>query len=349
MEPSTLVQLDRLVFRYQNGDTGAEDAIIGLLWDPVCSSFHAHNVDPMDVQVVVSEFFSALFTKKILSYAPQPGTSFWSWLTEVIRNHSKDLHRAIKRRRKVEAEGSDYIQEQDVRSVLRSAFLAQRPRLTRRMIGTLRRYKTAFGQLSAVERDLLLLREVEGLSYVEISAILAPALDEEARIRQANSLRIKNFRAKKKIQRWMETEQQTALTKLRQQRVQFGFVAFPVWEYLRDLANQAKISLGSVLAPFGLDSKQPMRARTAPRIASILACLGCPLEEALQMMRLSFAEEHGFSVKAELALARRGGTHTDESEVCERALGHAEVMYSLECSSELEGVIAKAVQEYSAR
>jgi hypothetical protein len=149
-------------------------------------------------------------------------------------------------------------------------------------------------------------------------------------------LLIESAATREQGQSWLDAANRGhALHLLRQERARYGPVNFPVWEYLAGLARQARITLDAVLAAFELDSPPVVSRLTAGRISKVLSHIGCPLEDTLRMLRLSFAEVHGFTVKGDISVVHRVGS-AKETDACEKALRRAEVAYSEELRAELE-------------
>ena len=110
-------------------------------------------------------------------------------------------------------------------------------------------------------------------------------------------------------QRWLDAAHRgNALHLLREEHARHKPARLPVWEYLAELASQAKISLDAALAAFELETQPVVGRRTAGKVAEMLSRIGCSPEEAVRMIRLSFAEVHGYRVTNELAVAFRDGS-----------------------------------------
>lgn len=146
-------------------------------------------------------------------------------------------------------------------------------------------------------------------------------------------------------QRWLDASLRgQAIHLLQKERARHGYLIFPVWEFLGDLAHNAHVSLDTVLAAFDLDSRPVVSERTAAQIAKVLRRIGCVKRESLQMMRLSFAEVHGFPVRPELMVLWRGKSAEPDVDACERALLRVETDYPDELKAELERIV-RAVNE----
>jgi hypothetical protein len=148
-------------------------------------------------------------------------------------------------------------------------------------------------------------------------------------------------------QRWLDAAHRGfALARLRQECARYGYVAFPVWEYLASLARASHVTLDAVLAAFDLRSRPVVGRETAERIARVLRRIGCGREQALHMMRLSFAEVHGFSPLPELTTLSRGGAAIQDVDRCEQLLSGTEARYPDVLRSEIEAVGRAVVQAY---
>jgi hypothetical protein len=165
------------------------------------------------------------------------------------------------------------------------------------------------------------------------------------------NLLVQSIPAAEHGQLWLDAARRGyALSQLRKERVRYGYVALPVWEYLAGLARQAKISLDTALAAFELEAQPVVGHSTAGRIAEVLRQIGCPATEALQMIRLSFGEVHGFSVASELTFAHRAGGKTQDPDtvICEQVLSMAEAQYPVALRAELEAVRTAVLGQYTA-
>lgn len=108
-------------------------------------------------------------------------------------------------------------------------------------------------------------------------------------------------------QRWLDAANRGfALHRLREARARHNKLVLPVWTYLAELAQYARISLDVALAAFELDTQPVVNRASARRIGEVLAHIGCAPANIDRMLRLSFAEAHGYALTPAYARMFRG-------------------------------------------
>ena len=173
----------------------------------------------------------------------------------------------------------------------------------------------------------------------------APITKEEART--LSSLLRESLAVSQHQQSWLDAANRgAALHRLRDERARHGSGFLPVWDYLADLSKLARVSLDSVLAAFQLDSQPVVGSKSAERIAEVLVHIGCPAPQVEKMLRLSFAEVHGYAARPAFAALFRGAQNEDS---CDEALRHIEGDYPEELKQELQEVRAAVARVDAAK
>jgi len=151
---------EALLSRVRAGDTEA----LGALYDRHSARvFRALSYlvgDPDEAASLVQEVFLRVLERRE-QYRPESG-SFRTWLFGIARNLAADvLRRAGRERKLLRPLGEEEPARDDPRETTSGAELAE----------DLERLRSALAGLQPEERELLVLREIEGLSYEEIAAI----------------------------------------------------------------------------------------------------------------------------------------------------------------------------------
>jgi hypothetical protein len=133
------------------------------------------------------------------------------------------------------------------------------------------------------------------------------------------------------------------IARLRVERERLRFAVVPLAEWVRGLAEMASVSLGPVLAWFGITDLDAITPASAGFLARLAGEIGFSLREVRNLLRLSFAAASGY-VSAPLLAARRGETSLDELDACEAALDEIEARYPDHLRAEL-GAILREVRE----
>ncbi len=175
----------RLILRAQTGDTGAFRLLVERHQRRVFAIALGLVRDEQDAREIAQETF--LRVHKGLSQF-HGGSSFFTWLYRIVTNLSIDLMRKPSRR---EAELHFALEADDAESALLPATDADPYDAVRRTQLSLR-IQRALDQLPPYHRGVILMREVEGLSYEEMA---------EAMQVSKGTIMSRLFHARKKLQR----------------------------------------------------------------------------------------------------------------------------------------------------
>jgi len=167
-----------LVERYQAGDPSAFDELYRRYFDRLHRFCQRHTHDVHEAEEIAQE----AFVKAFRSMDALKGTRrFYPWMTVIARRLSIDRHRKLSR--------VELTDEPDVGSVeadLDHLFAAV----------DADRVRDALSQLGPRHREVLLLREAEGLSYAEISERLeVPVTTVEGLLHRARKALRREFAA----------------------------------------------------------------------------------------------------------------------------------------------------------
>jgi RNA polymerase sigma-70 factor (ECF subfamily) len=183
--------MQRLLEQVRRGNRPAFDQLFAQHRDYLCR-FIEHQLDPklrsrVDPSDVVQEaHLEAL--RRLAGYLERPGMPFRLWLRQIAQDrlHKARRHHLGTARRSLEREQSlpDRSSQLLARQLL-DAGSSPSQRLNRRELE--QRLHEGLAQLPDVDREILILRTVEGLSYEEVGYLLAikPAA---ARKRQGRAL-----------------------------------------------------------------------------------------------------------------------------------------------------------------
>jgi RNA polymerase sigma-70 factor, ECF subfamily len=175
----------RLILRAQGGDSGAFRLLVERHQRRVFAIALGLVRDEQDAREIAQEAF--LRVHKGLSHF-HGGSSFFTWLYRIVTNLSIDLMRKPSRR---EAELHFALEVDDAESPLLPASDADPYDVVRR--GQLSaRIQHALDQLPSYHRGVILMREVEGMSYEEMA---------EAMQVSKGTIMSRLFHARKKLQR----------------------------------------------------------------------------------------------------------------------------------------------------
>lgn len=119
-----------------------------------------------------------------------------------------------------------------------------------------------------------------------------------------------------------------SLAVMRIERESHGFLALPLADMLRALAELAAVPLEPVLRWFGAGGLDDTVPESSGPLARIASRLGFGVREVEALLRLSVARELGYA-SLPLLVARRQASaiECDELEACEAALGEIEARY----------------------
>lgn len=150
-----------LVVRAREGDVGAFEALVRRHLRVSYGAALAVTGDAQDAEDVVQEaFFRA---SRRLDDLDPPG-KFLPWLLAIVRNHAHD----VRRRRRVRA-------TDELHDGMRADGAAEDPGRSAERDELRRRLVEAMATLSDVQREVLLLHDVEGWKHREIAALIGVA------------------------------------------------------------------------------------------------------------------------------------------------------------------------------
>lgn len=160
----------------------------------------AARIDPSDV---VQEALMVA-SRRLTNYANQPGIAFYPWLRQIAWNCLVDLHRRhlLAGRRSVNREQHLGISETSVALLADQLLGGGTSPLGHLLLKELRtRIRAVLGQLSAEDREILLLRHLEQLTMAECAAVIRTS--ETAATQR-------HLRALKRLRRLLEDESHEA-------------------------------------------------------------------------------------------------------------------------------------------
>jgi len=169
--PSTLPDTD-LVARIRSGDAAALRAVVERYQHRIFALIHGIIRDAHEVEDVAQEVFLKVFTR---IDAFDGRSQFFTWLYRVAANAAKDHVKKRARRPAVAIDEEEHLPGHD-RDPLAAAEAAE----TRRIV------RAAIEALPVRYREILALRELEGLAYTRIAEILGISIGTvESRIHRA--------------------------------------------------------------------------------------------------------------------------------------------------------------------
>jgi RNA polymerase sigma-70 factor (ECF subfamily) len=151
---------EQLAARARDGDRRAFTELVGRHQQAVFGYARRMLRDPDLADDATQEAFIAAYR----AIAGFQGGSFRSWLLRIVHNKGLDLVRARGRRAVVSLDTGDAPDVPDRTSPSPAAWLER--------AGLNQLIEQAFGQLSAEQRAAVVLRDIEGLRYDEISRVL---------------------------------------------------------------------------------------------------------------------------------------------------------------------------------
>jgi RNA polymerase sigma-70 factor (ECF subfamily) len=170
-------ETERLLEQVRRGDTGAVDRLFARHRDYLCQFVQLRldpklrrRVDPSDL--VQDAHLEAV--RRLSDYLEQPGMPFRLWLRQIAhdrllkarRYHLGTVRRSLEREVPLPDGSGGLLAEQ-----LFAAGSSPSQRLRRQELEE--RLQEAFAQLPEADREIVLLRTIEGLSYQEVGYLLA--------------------------------------------------------------------------------------------------------------------------------------------------------------------------------
>jgi len=157
----------RLIERCQKGDREAFDRLFGLYQDRIYNSVRHFLGNDEESSDVCQEVFVHVF-RSIKSFRGESG--FFTWLYRIVMNITRNRYKQKYRRRRLIAEPLDHEGAQDpLEKAVSHDPGPEAQAQSLEMTGIIRR---ELNRLSPDQREALVLREIEGFSYEEISSIL---------------------------------------------------------------------------------------------------------------------------------------------------------------------------------
>jgi RNA polymerase sigma-70 factor (ECF subfamily) len=172
-----------LMTEFQLGQEEAMNVIFQRYKKPVFNFALRMLANRADAEDVTGDVFLILFSKK---YSPQPDVKFSTWLFTVVRNNCIDR---IRKRDNVfslwfRRQGEENYEEFDLPDTQPIPSEALEQKLVEQ------RFRKVLTELPLEQREALILREFQQMSYHEISQVLACSLDK---------VKILIFRAREKL------------------------------------------------------------------------------------------------------------------------------------------------------
>lgn len=171
VRPSEEVDLG-VVERARNGDLNAFRTLVDTYEQRVFAIALGVVGNPEDARDITQEAFLKVF-KKLDSFRGQ--SSFYTWLYRIVFNLSVDMSRKRYRTREVLSGDNltlekNILENDDVKSTVTAS--SEDPELSFSRSELRSRLTKAMGDLSPEHRTVITLREVDGLSYEEISQVV---------------------------------------------------------------------------------------------------------------------------------------------------------------------------------
>jgi RNA polymerase sigma-70 factor (ECF subfamily) len=174
MERPTQMDDRELVQRIRDGDAEALRAIVERYQDRIFSLIYGIVRDRHEVEDVAQEVFLKVYTR---IQAFDERSKFYTWLYRVAANAAKDHVKKRSRRPAVALEEDEVLPAAGDNPVQHAAAAE-----TRRLV------REAIAALPLRYREVLTLRELEGLSYNEIAAVLQISIGTvESRLHRARA------------------------------------------------------------------------------------------------------------------------------------------------------------------
>jgi len=155
-----------LVFALRGGDTESLSVLVGRWEQPLNRFVHRMLPRPEDAQDVCQETFLRVLNK---SHRFREGSRFSTWLYQIALNLCRDQARRRKRWRLLVADDQP-VNEENTSAEFRPGALDPAEEASRRELGDA--VKKALGGLPPDQREVLVLKEFEGLKFREIAEIL---------------------------------------------------------------------------------------------------------------------------------------------------------------------------------
>jgi RNA polymerase sigma-70 factor (ECF subfamily) len=153
-----------LVRRARAGDTAAFGELVAIYMQRCYYAALGMVGSPQDAEDLSQEAFARAFKAR---GRLDPERPFYPWLYQILRRLCYNFTRdTSSRRRKLERAGGWLVAEASVRA---ATVDPERVRATEELRG---RLETAIGELPPVQREVLVLKEFEGLKYREIAELL---------------------------------------------------------------------------------------------------------------------------------------------------------------------------------
>jgi hypothetical protein len=130
---------------------------------------------------------------------------------------------------------------------------------------------------------------------------------------------------------------------MRRMRANDEFVAMPFGQYVKGLADLARVSLAPMLATLRIEDLCELGQRAIPLLAKLARQLDITERDARNFLRLSVAESAGRDASVMVAAYKGGPTVQD---ACEKALTFFEAEYDEAGRQRLASVLAAIDEEY---
>ena len=159
---------EQLVLKIQAGDKGAFEQLYWRYKDRVIGVVYNIVRNHQDTLEIVQEVFVRIY-KNIHKY--QVGTNLFTWIYRIAHNLAIDKYRHKKTAREVEFD-SDYQKNFSRPEDVLPPSLGINPERAFERTELREKMSAALGELSENQRSIIVLREVDGLSYEEIADVL---------------------------------------------------------------------------------------------------------------------------------------------------------------------------------
>ena len=159
---------DQIIVRVQQGDQRAFEVLFRRYHTRLLHASYAIVHNQQDAREITQEAFVKIYTH-IARF--QPGTNFLTWAYRIVHNLSIDRYRRKKTAREVEFD-SDYQRNFSRPEEVLPPSLGINPEKVCASHELREQIAKALDALSEKHREILILREVDGLQYDEIAEVL---------------------------------------------------------------------------------------------------------------------------------------------------------------------------------
>lgn len=270
---------------------------------------------------------------KLYKYQPMEGCKLTTWLFACINRSCNDYARKRAARAKV---GIERVDDQITLSL--GKLLKEEPNeeIVENEVHYRRNateYLLSF--LAPEQRDLIRLEWNANFARRQIAAALGIS---------GSALRKRIFDANQKLAAVKQLHIE-ALNGIGNQYAAYRNFPLPLLLYIGDLAQLASVQSSLALNLFGLTSESKVDRATAAGSTGLLKRIGATWDEAVRVIRMTYAEEHGYAIASGLVVAGRQMMLSQTRE-CEKLVVSAELKYDRAVETEINEIRDRARREF---